>query len=172
METFFQDIRYGFRVLRASPGFAVVAVLSLALGIGANTSIFSVVNAALLRPLPVTEPERLAFVFNGTTTEPWSVSSYPDYKDYRDQNEVFSGLLTYSDITLSARVEDQTDLITGSIVSGNFFDVLGLQAALGRTFSPEEDVTPNTHPVAVISHDLWQQRFGGDQKTHRSANGP
>ena len=162
METLWQDLRYGFRVLRASPGFAAVAVLSLALGIGANTSIFSVVNAALLRPLPVTEPDRLVFVFNGNTAEPWGVSSYPDYQDYRDQNEVFSGMLTYSSITLSARVEDQTDLISGSIVSGNFFDVLGLRAALGRTFAPEEDKTPNTHPVAVISHGLWQQRFGGD----------
>ena len=163
MENLLQDIRYGLRILRASPGFTAVAVLSLALGIGANTSIFSVVNAALLRPLPVTEPERLVFVFNGSTTNPWSTSSYPDYLDYRDRSEVFSDLLTYSDITLSARVEDQTDLISGSIVSGNFFELLGVRAALGRTFAPEEDKTPNTHPVAVISHNLWQQRFGGDQ---------
>lgn len=162
METFWQDLRYGLRVLRASPGFAAVAVLSLALGIGANTSIFSVVNAALLRPLPVTEPDRLMFVFSGTTTNPWSTSSYPDYLDYKDKNEVFGDLLTYSDITMSARVEDQTDLIAGSIVSGNFFDLLGVRAALGRTFAIEEDKTPNTHPVAVISHDLWHQRFGGD----------
>jgi putative ABC transport system permease protein len=174
MDNLLSDIRYGLRVLRGSPGFAAVAVLSLALGIGANTSIFSVVNAALLRPLPVTEPDRLMFVFNGSTTNPWSVSSYPDYLDYRDKNEVFSDLLTYSDITLSARVEDQTDLISGSIVSGNFFDVLGLRAIVGRTFAPEEDKTPNTHPVAVISHDLWQQRFGGDPNIiggHLSLNG-
>ena len=164
METLWQDLRYGFRVLRARPGFAAVAVLSLALGIGANTSIFSVVNAALLRPLPVTKPDRLAFVFNGTTTDPWGVSSYPDYLDYRDRNEVFSDLLTYSSITVSTRSDDQADLISGSIVSGNFFDVLGLRAALGRTFAPEEDKTPNTHPVAVISHNLWQQRYGGDKK--------
>lgn len=162
METLWQDLRYGFRVLRASPGFAAVAILSLALGVGANTSIFSVVNAALLRPLPVTEPDRLMFIFNGTARNPWSTSSYPDYLDYRDKNEVFSGLLSYSSITMSARLEDQTDLISGSIVSGNFFDVLGLPAALGRTFTPEEDKTPNRHPVAVISHGLWQQRFGGD----------
>jgi len=162
METLWQDLRYGFRVLRASPGFAAVAVLSLALGIGANTSIFSVVNAALLRPLPVNEPDRLMFVFNGTTTNPWGVSSYPGYLDYRDKDEVFSDLLTYSSITVSARADDQSDLISGSIVSGNFFDVLGLRAALGRTFTPEEDKTPNTHPVAVISHGLWERRFGGD----------
>ena len=162
METLWQDVRYGFRVLRASPGFAAVAILSLALGIGANTSIFSVVNAALLRPLPVTEPDKLLFVFNGSRADPYSVSSYPDYIDYRDKNEVFSDLLTYSGITMSARSDDQTDLISGSIVSGNFFDVLGLRAALGRTFSPEEDKTPNTHPVAVISHGLWERRFGSN----------
>ena len=162
MENLIQDLRYGLRVLRASPGFAAVAVLSLALGIGANTSIFSVVSAALLRPLPVTEPDRLVFVFNGSRTNPWSVSSYPDYVDYRDKNEVFSDLLTYSGIAMSARSDDQTDLISGSIVSGNFFDVLGVKAAQGRTFTPEEDKTPNTHPVAVISHGLWERRFGGD----------
>src|SRR5689334_1257071 len=143
METFWQDLRYGFRVLRASPGFAAVAILSLALGIGANTSIFSVVNAALLKPLPVTEPDRLVFVFNGSRTSPYSVSSYPDFIDYRDKNEVFTDLLTYSSITMSARIEDQTELLSGSIVSGNFFDALGVRAAQGRTFLPEEDQTPN-----------------------------
>jgi len=164
METFWQDVRYGFRVLRASPGFAAVAVLSLALGIGANTSIFSVVNAALLRPLPVTQPDQLVFVFNGSLTNPYSTSSYPDYVDYRDKNEVFSEFLTYSSITMSARADDQTDLISGSIVSGNFFDALGVRAAMGRTFLPEEDATPGTHPVAVISHGMWERRFGGDPK--------
>ena len=164
METLWQDLRYGFRVLRASPGFTAVAVLSLALGIGANTSIFSVVNAALLRPLPVTDPDRLMFVYNGSVTDPYSVSSYPDYVDYRDKNEVFSDLLTYSSITMSARADEQTDLLSGSIVSGNFFDALGVRAALGRTFLPEEDATPGTHPVAVISHGLWKRRFGSDGK--------
>ncbi|HYV04225.1 MAG TPA: ABC transporter permease, partial [Blastocatellia bacterium] len=160
METLWQDIRYGFRVLRASPGFAAVAVLSLALGIGANTSIFSVVNATLLRPLPVTDPDRLVFVFNGRQPDPYGVNSYPDYLDYRDKNEVFSDLLTYSSITVSARSDDETDLLSGSIVSGNFFDVLGVPAALGRTFLPEEDKTPNTHRVMLISHGLWERRFG------------
>jgi putative ABC transport system permease protein len=151
-------------MLAKNPEFTAVAVLSLALGIGANTSIFSVVNAALLRPLPVTEPDRLVFVFNGSRTNPWGVSSYPDYLDYRDKNEVFSDLLTYSGITMSARADDQTDLLSGSIVSGNFFDALGVQAVLGRTFSSEEDLTPNTHPVAVISHGLWERRFGSNRR--------
>jgi predicted permease len=165
MENLWQDIRYGFRVFRASPGFFAVAVLSLALGIGANTSIFSVVNAALLRPLPVTEPDRLVFVFNGSQTNPYSTSSYPDYLEYREKNEVFSDVLSYSSITVSARADDQTDLLSGSIVSGNFFDVLGVRAALGRTFSPEEDQTPNTHRVMLISHGLWERRFGSNPGT-------
>ena len=160
METLLQDIRYAFRVLRASPGFAAVAVFSLALGIGANTSIFSVVSAALIRPLPVTEPARLVYVFSGSPTSPWSVASYPDFLDYRNKNEVFSDLLTYSSITVSARNDDQSDLISGSIVSGNFFDVLGIRAEIGRTFLPEENITPNTHQVVIISHGLWEQRFG------------
>jgi putative ABC transport system permease protein len=164
METLWHDLRYGFRVLRASPGFAAVAVISLALGIGANTSIFSVVNAALLRPLPVTEPDRLVFVFNGSLADPYSVSSYPDYVDYRDKNEVFSDLLVYSSITMSARTDDQADLLSGLLVSGNFFDTLGVRAEMGRTFLPDEDKTPGTNPVAVISHGLWQRRFGGDAR--------
>ena len=165
METLWHDLRYGFRVLRASPGFAAVAVLSLAFGIGANTSIFSVVNAALLRPLPVTEPDRLVFVYNGNRAgDPYSVSSYPDYVDYRDKNEVFSDLLAYSSITMSARGDDQADLISGLLVSGNYFDALGVRAELGRSFLPDEDKTPGARPVAVISHGLWQRRFGGDPR--------
>ena len=164
MEALWQDLRYGFRVLRASPGFAAVAVLSLTLGIGANTAVFSVVNAALLRPLPVTAPERLVFVFNGSTAEPYGVSSYPDYVDYRDKNEVFSDLIAYSSITMSARSDAQANLISGLLVSGNFFDALGVRAALGRTFLPEEDKTPGANPVAVISYRLWESRFGGDSR--------
>src|SRR5262245_30244122 len=164
METFWHDIRYGLRVLRASPGFAAVAVLSLALGIGANTSIFSVVNAALLRPLPVTDPDRLVVLFNGTRTSPYSTSSYPDYVDYREKGAVFSDVLAFSSITMSARSDDQSDLISGSIVSGNFFDALGVRAALGRTFIPDEDSTPGARPVVVISHRLWQRRLGGEPK--------
>jgi predicted permease len=164
MEALWHDLRYGFRVLRASPGFAAVAVLSLTLGIGANTAIFSLVNAALLRPLPVTDPDRLVFVFNGTTADPYSVSSYADYVDYRDKNEVFTDLLVFSSITVSARSDDQADLLSGLLVSGNYFDALGVRAAVGRTFLPEEDRTPGSHPVAVISHRLWQTRFAGDSR--------
>jgi putative ABC transport system permease protein len=165
MQAFWQDARYGLRILRASPGFAAVAIISLALGIGANTSIFSVVNASLLRPLPVNDPDHLAFVFNGTRTRPYGVTSYPDYVDYRDKNDVFSHLLAYGSITMSARIDDQTELISGLLVSGNFFDALGVHPQPGRSFLPDEDSTPGSHPVVVISHSLWQRRFGGEPKT-------
>ena len=162
MERLFQDLRYGLRTLLKSPGFAAVAILSLALGIGANTAIFSFVNAVLLRPLPVRNPDQLTFAFSGRSDSPYSVASYPDYVDFRDGNEVFTDLACYSSISVSLTSDDQTELIQGAIVSGNYFDLLGVQMSQGRGFSPEEDQTPGTHPVVVVSHALWKQRFSGD----------
>ncbi len=162
MKTIWQDLRYAARTLWKTPGFTIVAVLSLALGIGANTAIFSFVNAVLLRALPVAEPERLVFVFNGTRAEPYNVSSYPDYVDYRDRNKIFSDLTAYSGITVSLNNNEGAEQISGLIVTGNYFDVLGVRARAGRTFMPEEDHTPGAHPVAIISHGLWQRLFAGD----------
>ncbi len=162
MKTVWQDMRYAARMLAKTPGLTAVAVLSLALGIGANTSIFSFINAVLLRALPIAEPERLVFVFNGTRSEPYNVSPYPDYVDYRDRNTVFSDLTAYSGISVSLNSDDQVEQISGLIVTGNYFDVLGVRARAGRTFLPEEDRTPGAHPVAIISHGLWQKRFAGD----------
>src|SRR6267142_983975 len=160
METLFNDIRYAIRGLLKRPGFTAIAVITLALGIGANSTIFSVVNATLLRPLPVSHPENMVFVFNG---QPGSVFSYPDYSELRDQNRVFDGLIAWGGITASLNSNDQTDLVTGAVVTGNYFDVLGVRPALGRVISPEDDKTPGAHPVAVISHGLWQRRFAGDR---------
>ncbi|MCA1591405.1 MAG: ABC transporter permease [Acidobacteria bacterium] len=162
MRNLWQDLRYAVRMLLKNPGFTAVAVISLALGIGANTSIFSFVNAILLRPLPVAEPERLAFVYSGSRSDPYNVSSYPDYVDYRDKNEVLSDLVAYSGINVSLNTDDQPEQISGLIVTGNYFDALGVRAALGRTFLPDEDRTPGARPVAVIGHALWQGRFMGD----------
>ncbi|MFP5262471.1 MAG: ABC transporter permease [Blastocatellia bacterium] len=162
METMLQDLRYGFRMLIKRPGFTAVAVLSLALGIGANTAIFSFVNAILLRPLPVSAPDELMFVFSGKADSPYGVSSYPDYVDYRDRNEVFSGLAAYSGAGVSMAAGDEAEALSGAIVTGNYFDVLGVKFAMGRGFLPEEDQTPGERPVAVISYKLWQRRFGGD----------
>jgi len=154
-----RDIRFAVRSLLKRPGFTVIAVLTLALGIGANTAIFSVVNATLMQTPPVSHPERLVFVFNGPAG---SVFSYPDYVAVRDQNNVLDGLIAWGGITASLNSNDQTDLVTGAIVTGNFFDVLGVHAQLGRVITYDDDKTPGAHPVAVISQGLWQRRFAGD----------
>jgi len=163
MKTLWQDLRYGVRMLMKRPGLTLIAALSLALGIGANTSIFSIVNALFLRQLPVSEPDKLMFVFNGRRGNPWSVVSYPNYVDYRDKNEVFSELAAYGKIIVSLSGDERPDQVNGTIVTGNYFATLGARAALGRAISPEDDKTPNAHPVVVLSHRLWQSRFGGNR---------
>ena len=163
METLLQDIRFGFRQLMKQRGFAVLAIISLALGIGANTSIFSLVDTALLRPLAVQEPSQLVELYgtlhNGTD---WSLQSYLNYKDYRYRNTVFSRLFVYRVTVSSLTVNNSSQRVWGYLVSGNYFDVLGVKPMLGRSFLPEEDQTPDSHPVAVISYNCWQHRFGAD----------
>ncbi|HEY7183532.1 MAG TPA: ABC transporter permease [Blastocatellia bacterium] len=166
MRTFWQDLRFGARTLLKNPGFTLVAVITLALGIGANTAIFTWLKAIILQPLPgVPASGRLVMLHSvarrsGNQAFP---ISYPDYKDYRDRNVVFSGLAAFNLDTFNLMGRDgRPERIFGSLVSGNFFDVLGVRAALGRTFAPDEDRTPGTHPVAVISHRLWQRRFAAD----------
>ena len=144
-------------------GFAVLAIISMTLGIGANTSIFSLVDTALLRPLAVKEPSQLVELYgtlhNGTD---WSLQSYLNYKEYRDRNTVFSGLFVYRVTVSSLTVNNSSQRVWGYLVSGNYFDVLGVKPMLGRSFLPEEDQTPDSHPVAVISYNCWQHRFGAD----------
>ena len=159
MDSLIKDIRYAIRGLVKRPGFTAIAVLTLALGIGANTAILSVVNATLLLAMPVADPDRLVFVFNGPAG---SVFSYPDYAALRDQNNVFDGLNAWGGITASLNSNDQTDLVNGAIVTGNFFDVIGVRAQLGRVISIDDDKVPGGHPVVVISQGLWQRRFAGD----------
>jgi len=163
MQTIWQDLRYAFRTLRNSPGFTLVAVLSLALGIGANTAIFSLVNALLLRPLPVREPDRIVGIYTSDFSGPrFGASSYPDYADIRDQSKAFAAVLAWSPLTMSISSGGKTERIQGQIVTGNYFSLLGVEAALGRTFLPEEDQAPGTHPVAVVSYGFWQRGFGGE----------
>jgi predicted permease len=157
------DLRFAFRQLLKYPGFTAVAVLTLALGIGANTAIFGFIDRLLLRPLPVDQPQELVTVVE--QMEQGGVSSsfnYPLYLDYRDRNQVFSGLVAYSGVTVNLRATDSSELVKAMIVSGNYFSVLGVKAAQGRTFLPEEDRAPLTHPVAVISQGLWRRRFAAD----------
>jgi predicted permease len=145
-------------MLRKAPGFTAAAVLTLALGIGANAAIFSLVNATLLRRMPVQNSDRLAYVFNGNSL---NVTSYPAYVAARDGATQLEGLLAWGGITASLNADGETDLISGAIVTGNFFDLLGVSAFKGRVLTSADDVTPGQHPVAVISHRLWQTRFAG-----------
>ncbi|HEY8226735.1 MAG TPA: ABC transporter permease [Pyrinomonadaceae bacterium] len=165
MHTFLQDLRYGARTLGNNLGVTVVAVITLALGIGANTAIFSGVSAFIFRPMPVPHPEEL--VRPVETTEDRGVAdefSYPDYVDYRDQNSVFSGVIAENMVQAAIGTETDSDVIWGQVVSGNYFDVLRVTPVMGRTFSPEEDSTPGAHPVVVISYSLWQRRLGSDSQ--------
>src|SRR5215813_7944135 len=162
METLFHDLRFGVRRLIKTPGFALIAILSLALGIGANTAVFSLVNIILFRPLPVSNPEEVFSVSVIGKDGQFAAFSYPNYLDFRDRNEVLSGLLASRFMGLSLSRNGNNEKVWGNLVSGNYFDVLGVKPALGRTFLPEEDKTRLSHPVAVISHSLWQTRFGAD----------
>jgi macrolide transport system ATP-binding/permease protein len=162
MSTLLQDVRYGMRMLRKRPGFTLVAVITLALGIGANAAIFTLVNAALLRPLPVAEPGQIVSLNNVSERRMFATFSYPNYRDFRDRNEAFSGLIGYSFSPLSLSHDGINERLWGYVVTGNYFDVLGVNAALGRMISPADDQLPGAHPVSVISYKCWQRRFGGD----------
>ena len=162
METLLQDIRYGIRMLAKNPGFTAIAVLTLALGIGANTAIFSVVNAELLRPLPFREPSQLVRVASANArvhTVSGSVS-YPDFADWRSQNHVFQNMAAYVDSSFALTGIEQPAHLAAATVSASMFDLLGVSPELGRGFSPEDD-EPHHH-VVVLSHRLWKERFGGD----------
>src|SRR5262245_19812763 len=163
MQTLWQDLRYGARMLMKKPGFTLIAVISLALGVGANTAIFSVVNAALLRPLPVEKPEALVGLYRKVPQDPnYNRFSYPNYVDVRDRNQSFESLAAYYFTPFNLSGGGQTERVYGKVVSGNYFSTLGVKMNQGRAFLPEEDRAPNANPVAVIGYGLWQRRFGGD----------
>ncbi|PYV54902.1 MAG: ABC transporter permease, partial [Acidobacteria bacterium] len=172
MRSVIEDLRYALRLLRKSPAFTIVAVLTLALGIGANTAIYTLLDQALLRHLPVKEPNRLVVLrFSGDDTgsthargDSNLVFSYPIYRDLRDHNSVFSGLIATSWAQVGVQWHNQPDLADAELVSGNYFDVLGLQPALGRLLVASDDVAENGYPLAVIGFNYWQRRFGSDPK--------
>jgi predicted permease len=159
-----QDLRYGLRMLGRSPGFTAVAVLSLALGIGANTAIFSVIDALMLRVLPVRSPDQLVLFSEGGDV---AFLAYPAYEKFRDHADVFSGiaaicLLDRSNVTINGPGGGLDAATVGvGLVSGTYFSTLGINPVLGRTFSADDDRVPGGHPLAVISHDYWQRRFAG-----------
>ena len=162
MENLLKDIRFGFRSLLKRPGFVVIAIVSLAFGIGANTAIFSLVNTVLLRSLPIDRPEQIVSVSLRGKGDSISAFSYPNYKDFRDRNQVLSGLIAHRFVPLSFSRGGTNERVWGYEVSGNYFDVLGVNPVRGRTFHPEDDQGRSANPVIVISHSCWQQRFGGD----------
>lgn len=157
------DLICTFRRLRSSPGFTTVAILTLALGIGANTTIFSLVNTAVFRPFGVTRQNELVSLNIRTSKAVFPVLSYPDYKEYRDENTVFSGLAMYRPVAMNlGRAGSGNVRLWGYEVSGNYFDTLGVQAVRGRVLHPGDDVKRGGHPVAVISYACWRGTFGGD----------
>ena len=157
-----KDLRYAIRSLIKRPGFVAVAVITLALGIGANTAIFSLVNMVLLRSLPVDQPHQIVSVAIRGKDDSMSAFSFPNFRDFRDRNDVLAGLFVYRFVPLSLSRSGANERIWGFEVSGNYFDVLGVNAIKGRTFHQDEDKTPLANPIAVLSYESWQKRFGGD----------
>ena len=161
LESLLADIRYAVRWLRRSPGFTLVAVASLAIGIGFNTALFAIVDAVLFKPLPVAAPDRLVDVFtsDSTGTVEFSTSSYPDYLDLNARNDVFDGMVGYSPMFAALNLDGRSRLAMGEIVSGNYFQVFGVSAALGRTILPSDDVT-GAPRVVMVSRRYWARELG------------
>jgi putative ABC transport system permease protein len=161
----FQDLRFGVRMLAKNPGFTLIAILTLALGIGANTAIFSIVNAVLLRPLPYRSPDQLVRVWgdNARQSSQLLTASLPDYLDWRDQNQVFEQIAAFSFVGGSGNLVggDEPERVSGLRVSASLFPLLGARASLGRTFLPEDE-RAGAEPVIVLSHRLWTRRFGSN----------
>src|SRR6185436_1298184 len=169
MSSVWQDLRIGARMLAKRPGFTVIVVLALALGVGVNTVVFSVVNLFVLRPLPVRDPGSLISIFSGGEADPSPRSqlAYPDYLALRDERQVFDGVVAthfdgYAFGSEAGPRGQAAETLQGELVSGNYFDVLGIPARLGRTFSASEGNNPAGDPIIVISDGLWRRRFGSD----------
>jgi predicted permease len=163
METLLRDLRYTLRRLRQTPGFTFLAVASLGIGLGAVTTIYSLVNAFLLRPLPLPEPGRLVYAYESSTDGSGFHSfSYLQYRDLARRTRSLSGLAAFDVAPLSVKTTGEAQIALGLVVSGNYFETLGARPALGRFFVSEEDATPGTHPVAVVSHAFWRRQLGGD----------
>ena len=166
MTVFPREMKFAFRALRKQPAFTAVVILTLGLGIGANTAIFSLLDQVLLRRLPVRDPQQLVLLdgpgpFQGRTFNRQTFS-YPMYRDFRDRTEVFSGVFGRMATAVTSTYAGQTERVNAELVTGNFFDVLGVRPALGRVLSASDDGAPGAHPVAVLGYGYWTRRFGGD----------
>ena len=162
LQPLLSDIRYALRVLRWNPAFTALAVTSLAIGIGFNTAMFSAVDALLFRPFPVHQPDRLVDIYTRSTDgDTYATNSYPDYVDFRRQNAVFQDMLGYSPAIAALKAGDRSVMALGEVVTGNYFQVLGVSAALGRTLLPDDDRAGAPRAV-VISHRMWRREYGAD----------
>ncbi|MGH9754544.1 MAG: ABC transporter permease, partial [Blastocatellia bacterium] len=163
MQSFWQDLRYGARMLLKKPGFTLIAVITLALGIGANTAIFSVVNGVLLSALPYPQPEQLAMVWldNRRQGIREDITSYPNFLDWRDQNKTFQAMAGVGESNVNLTGDGEPEQIRAARVSAGFFQLMGVNPARGRGFTAEEE-QPGKDRVVILSHGLWQRRFGGD----------
>src|SRR5262245_7436265 len=162
MDSLFRDLKYGARFLARSPGFALAAILSLGLGIGGNTAIFSLLNALLLRPMPVAEPERITAIYTSDfSSTTYGSSSYPDFLDFRQRGGAVSEIAAYRPTPVSMSIDGEMDIAFIEAVSGNYFSMLGVGAARGRLLV-EADDRLEAAPVVAISHGLWTRRFASD----------
>ena len=164
MNRFTQDFRYALRILVRKPGFTAAAVLTLAVGIGANTAVFSFMNALFLRPLPGKDADRIVRVYsaNENRNSRFNTFSYPNYTDLRDRSTSFSDFAVHQYATAGLNAGDGNEEVQGEVVAGNYFSVMGVPAAIGRVLTPEDDQNEGAHPVAVISDGLWKRMFGSD----------
>src|SRR2546425_12280774 len=164
MNTFLSDLRYGFRMLRKGRGVTAAAVLSLALGLGVNTAIFSLIDAVLLKALPVADPKQLYFINNVGTRGGGGSPPYPCFEQFRSNTRYLSGLAAFSPAEPKINIDGQWEQIRGQFASGNYFSVLGVKTILGRPLSPSDDSVIGKGgpdgPVAVISYNYWKRRFG------------
>src|SRR5437763_13221674 len=163
MQALWQDLRYGIRMLAKQPGFTAIAILTLALGIGANTAMFSVVNAVLLRPLPFREPDRLMTFWLQAPSKGLSEVDLPHglFAYYRDRSHTFEKLAAYETGSATLTGRGEPERLDGTEVTYEYFNVLGREPLYGRTFTPQED-SPGNNNVVILSYQLWQRRFGGD----------
>lgn len=163
MNTLLQDLRYSVRMLLRQPGFTAIALLTLALGIGVNSAIFSVVNAYLFRPFPAKDPDQLVVIAtrDNTLEVPYEMA-YPNYEDIRDRTEVFSDVIAYGNGVANLSIDGQAERTWIESVTANYFSMLGIEAVMGRTFSAEEGRFESAKPLAVLSYGYWRSRFAGD----------
>src|SRR5690349_14973258 len=164
MQTFLQDLRFGFRILRRTPGFSILAILCLTLGIGTNAAVLSWVEGILVRPYPLVAHQDRMFALNATTrgTPGYTGLSYPDFLDYEKNSTLFESFIVDRIMGTTLSVGDRAEKASGGIVSANYFEALGVPPILGRGFRPEEAIGRNAHPVTVISYRTWKDRYNFD----------